>query len=1359
MDLSLESTLLPESSKSPCTLPKPSTDSTHDAASADAEEVTTRPLPKTQAHPTAGLERSTAPRFNIRSAKSLSLDLGTRNKQKDLTKLLTFFESNRTGTVTENSRGRQSDGQENALGAPTHKVSMVINRNIPDILITSKTEHWPKNPNQAKITATGQTRRNDLISEGKPEPLDPSSQGDQSGQGTGRRGRSEWKRVNFSNRSRSLDWRNEVSDVDKRVGLGRQGFLENCDEFLPGRSESSERGRDGDKGRNMTTPTAKKLDQSCTSVSSRIKEYNSSERVEEKNLKALSDDRPGRSTPVSLQTASRGQSLPSRIKPRLSEGDVSVWGLHQNGTRAAVDMSSNKSILDRIEKLFGSMTSETKRDAGSVTLLKVKRNSLPVEDWSLYWKGDELSHSLSSNNPVLVSESSRQWMGVAYDGGQGGTFPRRYSKGERNNCETGSKSISRNNVNDGNVSTLRSSNIVKAESEWSGDQSPGRMQQTPTSLTERGSRSLDLQPFSVKPRSVINTPKVTSLQQQVQSTVDSTVISARGLPQAIQSKAVTYGGEKEEIKTDVGPDLDPGKEKERSKMGHEGKLGKHEEREQNCREKKEPKPLNAKAICERSPTLKSSGAFDSSAESLPKMKLASVSQAASAALGGVNNESKQDLTDCPGGRPEPSLAIQPTFSSSEPSKWRGHKEKGNGEKQDDVFRLNGTLRVLGNRTNGELKPGAISTSLDNVRSKIDRFESLSQQSQSLPPYHMLRSWRAFPVPDLPKELVGVKKSDSDRTLGGVREQGSVGFGEKQYCKREGGGGAHEGGRRLWEVRSFSVDEVGQRRDGRGREVFGGGINFPQQTKWSAYKEPSYNSTINIEPQRDFKAAFDEPDGSRASQPENKHASGLQGEIPKPLIIKDLMPAQKVNCKNSSGTGSATGITNISGKKACEADVGNKTPTNSSISSPFISSNKSYGTSGSTCLDQASKRGPQASASIQSTREAAPPPVCRVNGIPDASSIPTPESAQSNSLPRPATSSSSKDPQLCSGVTHQKQAKGPKESFGVLARWNSDEDLWGDDDDDEEGTEKGSNYDSDSGESSVTITSNMSQSDRLSFSVSLADLCHFGGVGYTGRDDDLQDMDLDDRMLHRTASLSSDISALSTISIMPADELDRLLEDVRGLGEENLQQKYEDVQVVVLHKEVGCGLGFTVAGGVDQNKPITVHKVFPFGLASQEGTIQEGDQVLSINGTALQNSAHWEALRTLRRARTRGMAVVVLQRGGATETCKNVADSPQAAVEQHTVKKGRMIRVMLNKSSTDLGFSLEGGLGSNTGDRPLTVKKLFQGGPVDDVFPGDELLEIEGQSMQELRRLEAWNLIKKLPPGPVEVVLNRPFRPQ
>lgn len=49
--------------------------------------------------------------------------------------------------------------------------------------------------------------------------------------------------------------------------------------------------------------------------------------------------------------------------------------------------------------------------------------------------------------------------------------------------------------------------------------------------------------------------------------------------------------------------------------------------------------------------------------------------------------------------------------------------------------------------------------------------------------------------------------------------------------------------------------------------------------------------------------------------------------------------------------------------------------------------------------------------------------------------------------------------------------------------------------------------------------------------------------------------------------------------------------------------------------------------------------------------------------------------------------------------------------------------------------------------------------MDKVFPGDEVLEIEGVSMMGKRRLDAWSLIRKLPAGPVDVVICRPVKVQ
>lgn len=60
----------------------------------------------------------------------------------------------------------------------------------------------------------------------------------------------------------------------------------------------------------------------------------------------------------------------------------------------------------------------------------------------------------------------------------------------------------------------------------------------------------------------------------------------------------------------------------------------------------------------------------------------------------------------------------------------------------------------------------------------------------------------------------------------------------------------------------------------------------------------------------------------------------------------------------------------------------------------------------------------------------------------------------------------------------------------------------------------------------------------------------------------------------------------------------------------------------------------------------VHKVFASGLAAEEGTIQKGDKVLSINGQMLHNMKHADATAALRQARTFTVAVVVLNKSCA-----------------------------------------------------------------------------------------------------------------
>lgn len=85
--------------------------------------------------------------------------------------------------------------------------------------------------------------------------------------------------------------------------------------------------------------------------------------------------------------------------------------------------------------------------------------------------------------------------------------------------------------------------------------------------------------------------------------------------------------------------------------------------------------------------------------------------------------------------------------------------------------------------------------------------------------------------------------------------------------------------------------------------------------------------------------------------------------------------------------------------------------------------------------------------------------------------------------------------------------------------------------------------------------------------------------------------------------------------------------------------------------------------------LQVHKVFPSGLAAQEGTIERGDEVLSINGQTLKNITHSDATAILRQARTMKQAVIVVSKNKDEEgkgdvntdesSCSSVTGGPSS----------------------------------------------------------------------------------------------------
>lgn len=214
---------------------------------------------------------------------------------------------------------------------------------------------------------------------------------------------------------------------------------------------------------------------------------------------------------------------------------------------------------------------------------------------------------------------------------------------------------------------------------------------------------------------------------------------------------------------------------------------------------------------------------------------------------------------------------------------------------------------------------------------------------------------------------------------------------------------------------------------------------------------------------------------------------------------------------------------------------------------------------------------------------------------------------------------------------------------------------------------------------------------------------------------------------------------------------------------------EDICFVVLNKKEGSGLGFSVAGGADMEpKSVMVHRVFSQGVASQEGTVSRGDFLLSVNGTSLAGLAHSEVTKVLHQAELRKHALVIIKRG-KEQPRPSFRQAPPSADGKGPVPRrlepgaGRngaahdAVCVEVLKTSAGLGLSLDGGKSSLSGDGPLVIKRVYKGGAAEQagtIEAGDEILAINGKPLVGLAHFDAWNIMKSVPEGPVQLVIRK-----
>ncbi|XP_066589748.1 uncharacterized protein bbg [Prorops nasuta] len=239
------------------------------------------------------------------------------------------------------------------------------------------------------------------------------------------------------------------------------------------------------------------------------------------------------------------------------------------------------------------------------------------------------------------------------------------------------------------------------------------------------------------------------------------------------------------------------------------------------------------------------------------------------------------------------------------------------------------------------------------------------------------------------------------------------------------------------------------------------------------------------------------------------------------------------------------------------------------------------------------------------------------------------------------------------------------------------------------------------------------------------------------------------------------SLASSTSLISQQELAQLVEDASLEDTRNAQ----DVIVVLLHKENPVGsVGITLAGGVDcEIKEITVHRVLTHSIADKDGRVRRGDRILSINGRSTRGLTHRESLAILKQPRSEVVLVISRPQFDEVNKLKFRTESVETIPEGHEANDsidntawGPPTIVQLLKEGAGLGFSLEGGRNSLHGNRPLVIKKIFTGGAAEKtgtLKAGDQLLEVSGNDVTRMSRIEAWNLMKNINNGAVNLLVR------
>lgn len=192
------------------------------------------------------------------------------------------------------------------------------------------------------------------------------------------------------------------------------------------------------------------------------------------------------------------------------------------------------------------------------------------------------------------------------------------------------------------------------------------------------------------------------------------------------------------------------------------------------------------------------------------------------------------------------------------------------------------------------------------------------------------------------------------------------------------------------------------------------------------------------------------------------------------------------------------------------------------------------------------------------------------------------------------------------------------------------------------------------------------------------------------------------------------------------------DEIMANGVAGKEEDILDIIEVELMKKPGKGLGLSIVGRKNGNG-IFISDIVAGGAANTDGRLMKGDQILSVNGQDLKNASQEEAAGVLKL--TTGKVNIKLGRLKARPS-PSTSDNESVASDSLSCRT-----VVLNRGPDGFGFSIVGGYGSDHGNLPIYVKTVFQDSCQHLLHRGDQILAVDGITLEGLTHQEAVDVLK------------------